>query len=235
MYVPVRDVRERKLLIVDHQELVRTGLRTMLSGEPGLRVVGETAESAEASELCSRTMPDLVLMEFNVPETDGLDATRKIKACFPEICVLLLSVHREPGFLWEAIRAGASGYVLKDAPRKQLVNAVWKVLDGELALNRRLANLLLKQLSEDERGDDQTLLLETEQVPMAQPLTSREVEVLKLLAQGKTNRQIAHSLRIGEGTVKNHVQNVRAKLGASDRTQAVVRALELNILRLLAR
>ena len=207
----------------------------MLSGERGLSVVGETADSEEASKLCCRMRPDLVLMELNVPEADGLVATREIKADFPDIRVLFLSVHKDPDFLWEAIRVGASGYVLKDAPRKQLVNAIWKVLDGELALDRRLANLLLKQLAESERRDGQMLLPQTEQAPLSQPLTSRELEVLELLAQGKTNRQIAHSLRIGEGTVKNHVQNVRTKLGASDRTQAVVRALELNILSLLTR
>jgi len=144
------------------------------------------------------------------------------------VSVLLLTTYENEDYLLEAIRAGAAGYVLKDAPESQLITAIRKVLDGEPTLNRRLATELLRRLA-TEAGD---LSPRAKPADLSDPLTSRELEVLRLLALGYTNRQIAKDLVISLGTVKNHVEHIRAKLGVSDRTQAVVRALEYGIITL---
>jgi two-component system, NarL family, response regulator DegU len=218
-----------RLLIVDDHDFVRSGIRVMLSGEPDLKIVGEAADGQEALELCRRERPDLVLMDVRMPRMDGLAATQSINRRFPRVSVLILTMHENEGYLLEAIKAGAAGYVLKDASQNELVTAIREVLEGETTLNRRLATGLLRRLA-SESGRPTGARPGNRREELAHPLTPRELEVLQLVALGRTNREVAEGFVISVGTVKNHVEHIIAKLGASDRTQAVVRALELGLI-----
>jgi DNA-binding NarL/FixJ family response regulator len=229
MGASVRREKPARLIIADDHDFVRSGIKVMLSGETDMRIVGEAADGQGALEVCGRERPDLALMDVRMPRMDGLTATRSIKRSFPEVSVLILTMHENEDYLLEAVKAGAAGYVLKDAPQKELVTAIRKVLEGETTLNRRLATGLLKRLANDARGVA-ALGAETKRAMPAQPLTARELEVLEHVALGQTNREIAEEFVISVGTVKNHVEHVIAKLGASDRTQAVVRALDLRLI-----
>lgn len=224
-----------RLVIVDDHELTRASLRNMLADEPDIEVVGEAANGREALLLCSRLRPDSVLMDVRMPEMDGLAATREIKQRYPQIRVVILTMHENPDYLFEALKAGAAGYVLKDAPQEEVVEAVCRVQEGESPLDEELAARLLRRLvAESERRG---ILIGREGhhgEPPAQALTRRESEILGLMKLGKSNRQIAEELGISLATAKNHVEHIITKLGVSDRTQAVVRGLELGILGLSA-
>jgi DNA-binding NarL/FixJ family response regulator len=180
-------------------------------------------------ELCIRERPDLTLMDVRMPRMDGLAATKMLKKRFPEMSVLILTMHENQDYLLEAIKAGAAGYVLKDAPQRELVTAIRKVLGGETALNRNLATGLLQRLATEVQRSGSPRR-RSEITHLIQPPTPREIEVLELMAKGQTNREIAEDFVISVGTVKNHVEHIIGKLGVSDRTQAVVRALELGII-----
>jgi len=218
-----------RLVIVDDQDFVRAGIKLLLSGEQDMQIVGEAANGREALELCRRLRPDLALMDVRMPEMDGLTATRAIKQRYPEVSVLVLTMHEKQDYLFEAIRAGAAGYVLKDAPERELVTAVRKVLGGETTLNRNLATQLLRRLAEEAR-ESSVDLPSPKRTRLPQPLTPRELEILEQVARGKSNPEIAEILVVSLGTVKRHVENIIAKLEISDRTQAVVRALELGLI-----
>ena len=221
-----------QLVIVDDHELTRQSLRNMLSDEPNIEGVVEAANGREALLLCSRLRPDLVLMDVRMPEMDGLVATREIKQKHPQISVMMLTMHENPDYLLEAIKAGAAGYVLKDASQEEIIEAVHQVHRGESPLDVKLAARLLKRLAADiGRGKD-TPRAEVGRAHRASTVTPRQLEVLELMLRGKANRQIARELSISPGTVKVHVEHIIAKLEVSDRTQAVVRALQLQILEL---
>ncbi|HLH23870.1 MAG TPA: response regulator transcription factor [Chloroflexota bacterium] len=209
-----------RLVIADDHDLARAGLRSMLAGERGLAVVGEAANGREALALARRLQPDLVLMDVRMPEMDGLAATRAIKAECPRVSVVIVTMHENLDYLFEALKAGAAGYLLKDATQREVVSAVRQVLRGESLLNGELATRLLHRLAEEPAQQDP--------LPTV-PLTPREAEVLRLLAQGLTNREIAGQLYVSVGTVKVHVERILAKLGVSDRTQAAVRAVTLGL------
>ena len=218
-----------RLAIVDDHQLAREGLRDMLADAPDLEVVGEAANGREALLLCSRLRPDLVLMDVRMPEMDGLAATREIKQRYPEVSVMMVTMHENPDYLLEALKAGAAGYVLKDAPRREVISAVRRVREGESSLDPELAARLLRRLAVEggeRRGTHSA------NGGLADTLTPRELDVLRLMQLGRTNRQVAEELYISSGTAKRHVENIIAKLEVSDRTQAVVRALELGILEL---
>jgi DNA-binding NarL/FixJ family response regulator len=209
----------------------------MLAGEPDFEVIGEAANGREALELCRRLEPELVLMDVKMPEMDGLEATWAITREFPATSVILVTIHENPDYLFEAIKAGAAGYVLKDATQEEVITAVRQVLGGESPLNSPLAARLLRRLvgehnkerpgggppSEERINSPESLQ------SFAAGLTGREIEVLGLLVQGHTNREIAQNLVLSSGTVKVHVQHIIRKLGVSDRTQAAVRAIELGL------
>jgi DNA-binding NarL/FixJ family response regulator len=205
-------------------------LRDILADVPGVEVVGEAADGQEALELCGRVRPDLMLMDLRMPRMDGLAATRAIKREYPRTSILVMTMHENPDYLLQALRAGAAGYVLKDASRDEVISAIWQVLSGESPLTPKLAAQLLRRLALDEvqepvEGPDTQGPIE-----LYQPLTPREIEVLELLAQGKTNREIAEDFVVSVGTVKNHVEHLISKLEVSDRTEAVVKALRLGII-----
>lgn len=215
-----RSTERARLVIADDHELARAGLRSMLMSDPGLEIVGEAANGRDAVARCSELRPDLVLLDVRMPELDGMAATRLIKEQSPETNVLIVTMHETPEYLLEALRAGASGYVLKDATRAELLSAVRQVLRGEQVLNGGLAARLLQRMvyTTPTRADNTARL------------TPRELDVLRLLAQGKTNREIAALLIVSAGTIKVHVEHIIAKLGVSDRTQAAVRAVELGLI-----
>jgi DNA-binding NarL/FixJ family response regulator len=214
--------RTARIIIADDHDLVRHGFQRMLLREPDLEVVGEAANGREAVELCRGHRPDLVLMDVRMPKMDGLAATREIKREWPLIAVLIVTTYESPDYLLEAIKLGAAGYVLKDAPKNRLVNAIRRTLNGETVLNQELASQVIKSLGEEAEH-------QLNRQPAEAP-TARELEVLRLLRLGQTNPQIAQTLVISRGTAKAHVQNIIRKLGVSDRTQAAVRAIEIGLL-----
>jgi DNA-binding NarL/FixJ family response regulator len=234
-----------RLLIADDHALVREGLRTMLSGEDGIQIIAEAKDGQEALSMCRNLRPDLVLMDVRMPVMDGLEATRKIKEEMPQVSVVMVTMHENPDYLFEAVKAGAAGYVLKDASGERLLGAVRRTLEGESVLNQELAMRLLVRLAREERdGHSTTRGASVASEPAGsesatnhggktkkqlESLTPREVEVLKLLSQGQTNPQIARNLLFSVSTVKAHVRSILNKLGVSDRTQAAVRAIEFRL------
>ncbi|HEX2741598.1 MAG TPA: response regulator transcription factor [Rubrobacter sp.] len=218
-----------RLAIVDDHDLTRESLQNMLSDEPDIEIVGQAANGRQALLLCSRLRPDLILMDVRMPEMDGLAATKEIKQRYPETSVMMLTMHENPDYLLEALKAGAAGYILKDAPQEDIIEAVRRVRSGESPLDPELAARLLRRLA-IEGGMNRGTLGPRGNAHEVDPLTPRELEVLELMRLGRTNRQIAENLVISLGTSKNHVEHIIAKLGVSDRTQAVVKALEIGIL-----
>lgn len=218
---PQRKSGPARLVIADDHELARAGLRAMLTGQRGLELIGEATNGREALALCRRLQPDLALIDVRMPELDGLAACRGIKQECPATSVILLTIHENPEYLLEALKAGAAGFVLKDITQRELITAVRRVLHGESILNRELVIRLLQRL--DSETPCQT------ELPSKQ-LSPRELEVLQLLTQGQTNREIASHLTVSVSTVKIHVEHILTKLGVSDRTQAAVRAIELGLL-----
>ncbi len=201
----------------------------MLATQPDLQVVGETASGRGALDLCRALRPDLVLMDVNMPEMDGLEATRMIKAELPATSILIITAHEDPDYLLRAVEVGAAGYVLKDAPKGRLIDAVRRILSGESPLDQELAMQLIRRLADKKAGGETTPDSMRGQMALVEPLTAREAEVLRLVAKGYNNPEIASNLVISRATVKTHVQHIIRKLNVSDRTQAAIRAVELGI------
>ena len=227
-----------RVLIADDHGLVRDGYKLMLEREEDLEVVGEASNGREAVELCRKLRPELVLMDVRMPEMDGLEATRAIKGEFPTTSVLVVTTYDNPDYLFEAIEAGAAGYVLKDAPKSQLLDAVRRTLGGESPLNQELAMQLISRFTREARKPNESESAAPQaagrrrrgaDAPTLEALTPRELEVLQLLAQGKSNPQIAQELVISRLTAKTHVERIIRKLGVSDRTQAALSAIELGL------
>ena len=219
-----------RVLLADDHDVVRRGFSLVLGTQPDMEVVGEAANGREALEQARRLRPDLVLMDVDMPVMDGLEATRTIKAEMPGMCVLMFTSHEEPEYLLEAIEAGAAGYVLKGAPVSRLIGAILRAIGGESPLDQELAARLIRGLSEKKaEGARREARAGGGNRSLAEPLTRREVEVLGLMAQGRTNPEIARELVIARPTAKTHVERIIRKLGASDRTQAVVRAIDLGL------
>jgi len=218
---PAKHAGVARLLIADDHDLARAGLRSMLDGERGLDVVGEAADGQQALALCRRLRPDLVLMDVRMPNLDGLAATSAIKRECSGISVIMVTMHENPDYLLEALKAGAAGYVLKGATQREIITTVRQVLRGESALQPELAARLLRRLANE--GP-------TDVAAPAEQLTPREREVLRLVAQGRTNQEIGRELTLSVSTVKTHLEHIIAKLGVSDRTHAAVRAAQLGLL-----
>ncbi|NTU85961.1 MAG: response regulator transcription factor [Chloroflexales bacterium] len=219
---PPAAVAHFRAIIADDHEFTRVGLRAMLEGEPDIDIVGEATNGREAVALCREACPDLAILDIRMPELDGLAATAAIRADSPHVRVMIVTMHENPDYLLEALRAGASGYVLKDASRRTFLMAVRQVLRGEAFVNGNLTVQLLQRLTGAPAP--------ARPRPAADRLTAREREVLGLVALGKTNREIGRELKVSVSTVKMHVEHIIAKLGVSDRTQAAVRAVEQGLI-----
>ena len=230
--------RSARVLIADDHDLVRDGYQRMLDREPDLEVVGEATNGREAVERCRELGPDLVLMDVRMPEMDGIEATRRIKGELPTTSVLVVTTYDNPDYLFEAVEAGAAGYVLKDAPKSQLLGAVRRTLNGESPLNQELAMQLISRFSREdhERREPAASPVVAQHrgadAPALEALTPRELEVLGLLTRGMSNPQIAQELVISRATAKTHVERIIGKLNVSDRTQAALRAIELGLVTL---
>lgn len=210
-----------RIIIIDDHDIARAGMRSLIADAPGIELIGEGIDGTEALELCHQHQPDMVLMDVRMPGMDGLAATMAIKQAYPRITVILITIHDSPEYMLMALRAGASGYLLKDIKRQDLISAIRQVQRGEAFLNNELVTRVLQQIHS---------LALTHNHELIEHLTVRELEVLRILARGHTNREIAEQLRISAGTVKVHVEHIIAKLQVSDRTQAAVRAIELGLI-----
>jgi DNA-binding NarL/FixJ family response regulator len=209
------------VLIADDQRLVRTGFRLILANEPGIDVVGEAADGIEAVQLALARQPDVVLMDIRMPHMDGFQATRKVLAGTGSR-VLILTTFDSDEYVYEALRAGASGFLLKDAPADQLVTAVRCVAAGDALIDPSVTRRLISRFTRSVRP--------TAPVPeLAAKLTVREMDVLRLIARGLSNTEIAAELVIEESTVKTHVGRVLTKLDLRDRVQAVILAYETGL------
>ncbi len=210
------------VLVVDDQALVRTGFRLILESEPGLTVVAEAADGVRAVELALELRPDVVLMDIRMPQMDGIEATRLLVRANPAAKVLVLTTFDLDEYVYEALRAGASGFLLKDAPPEQLIAAVRTVAAGEALLAPSITRRLIEQYL---RRPGPVVV----GTAASEHLTTRETEVLSLIGRGCTNSEIAQQLVLSEATVKTHVAHIFAKLDVRDRAQAVVFAYEAGI------
>ena len=215
-----------RVLLVDDQEIVRHGLTTILKYAPGIEVVGQAADGREAMALARALRPDVVLMDLKMPRLGGIPATRRICAELPDTQVIILTTYDTDDLVFEGIKAGAKGYLLKDASSETLVEAIRGVMRGESRIDHSVAR---KVLNEFQRLASQSpvrpAFQSVQDQPIIEPLTPREEEVLNLLVEGLSNKEIGARLHLTEGTVKNYVSAIIAKLQANDRTHAVVTAL----------
>ncbi|MFJ4876202.1 response regulator [Streptomyces sp. NPDC088745] len=206
-----------RVLVVDDQAMVREGIVLLLGLLPGIEVAGSAGDGDEAVELVGRHAPDVVLMDLRMPRCDGVEATRRIRAAHPATQVVVLTTYADDDWLFPALRAGARGYLTKDADGEEIVRAVRDVMSGQARLSPEVQRRLLERVTAPEppvygapgSGD------------LPDGLTPREAEVLELIAEGLTNAEIARRLRIGSATVKTHINNLFAKTGVRDRAQAV--------------
>jgi DNA-binding NarL/FixJ family response regulator len=206
-----------RVIICDDQEIVRDGLALLLKLDREIEVIGLAQNGAEAVDLVARTTPDLALMDIKMPVMNGIEATRQIRTLYPATKVLILTTYDDDEWVFDAIRAGASGYLLKETPREEVIEAVKGTVAGKAYVDPSVAGKLLHQVA---GGQTQPAKHITSR------LTEREVAVLRLLAKGFTNGDIAGRLHLSEGTVRNHVSTILAKLQVADRTQAAVIALQ---------
>jgi DNA-binding NarL/FixJ family response regulator len=212
-------------LLVDDQALFREGLETLLSVHRDIEVVGQASNGQEAVEVALQIQPDVVLMDVRMPILNGVRATRRLKKALPQCRVIVLTTFDDDEYVFDALRAGAVGYLLKDVPSARLVEAIRATARGESILEPSVA---AKVIAEFTRVSSLVPPAHMEQ--LVEPLSERELEILALIARGASNREIAGQLFIVEGTVKNHVTHILGKLDVRDRTQAALKARELGLL-----
>jgi DNA-binding NarL/FixJ family response regulator len=213
-----------RLMLVDDQRLMREGLRTLLELEGGFEVVAEAGDGSTALEAYARTQPDVVLMDVRMPGMDGVEATRRLRQRWPEARIIILTTFSEDAYVFEGLRVGALGYLLKDVSGQQLAEAVRTVAAGGALIDPTVARRVLEEFARS------VPLARVPSAGLDEPLSGRELDVLRLLAGGLSNREIGRELHLTEGTVKNYVTGVLQKLGARDRTQAALRGRELGLL-----
>ncbi len=221
-----------KVLLADDQTLIRQGIRLLLEIEADIQVVGQAGDGREAIRQVESLHPDVVLMDVRMPELDGVAATRELAARFPEVGVIILTTFEDDETVFEGLTAGARGYLLKDVSSEEMAQAVRKVAAGEALIQSRITRKVLAEFSR------RAATAEKRPAPgpgasggsFPVPLTDRELEVLRAIARGLSNREIAAELVITEGTVKNHVSSLIDKLGVRDRTQAILKGQELGLI-----
>lgn len=225
------------VLVVDDQRLMRDGIASLLEMQDAIAVVGTASNGQEAIEKAISLRPDVILMDVRMPVMDGVVATGQIRRELPSCRILMLTTFDDEAYIIDALRAGASGYLLKDLPAPDLASAVQAVYKGIYQLDPQVASKVIASLSRQQTLDSTNQSLPVSSTssamsdagtlsPRPADLTGREVEVLRLIAKGATNREIAEQLVISEGTVKNHISNILSRLGLRDRTQAAIYARE---------
>lgn len=210
-----------RVVLVDDHDLLRRGIRTMLESEPDIEVVGEASDGSEALTLVESTLPDVVLIDVIMPNKDGIEATKEIKDTFPKVGVVVLSGHDERQFIFDALKAGASGYLLKTAELDEVIATVKSVARGEAKLDPALASQVLTEFQTYQRAEFSEVY---------QPLTPREKEILQRMSDGLPNKTIASRLNISERTVTTHVANIYSKLHVNNRVSAIQEAMRRRLL-----
>ncbi|WP_018922015.1 response regulator transcription factor [Salsuginibacillus kocurii] len=220
-----------KLLLIDDHKLFREGVKRILAMEPGFDIVAEGDDGNEAATLVATYQPDVVLMDINMPEVNGVEATKEITAQFPGVKVLILSIHDDESYVTHVLKTGAAGYLLKEMDADALIEAVKVVSSGGAYIHPKVTHNLIKEYRRlatggDEDSDNEIGYKEVEYRKPLHLLTRRECEVLQLMTDGYSNRMIGETLYISEKTVKNHVSNILQKMNVNDRTQAVVESIK---------
>jgi DNA-binding NarL/FixJ family response regulator len=210
-----------RVLLVDDQALFREALNTLLSVQSGLEVVGEAGNGEDALLMAHSLQPDVILMDLQMPILDGVGATKRLQAELPQVRVIVLTTFDDDEFVFEGLRAGAIGYLLKDTPSQKLIEAIQSASRGESFLQPSIARKVIAEFARHVSPAPQ---------PLSEALTGREIEILRLLAQALSNREIGEKLFLSEGTVKNHISSILSKLGVRDRMQAALRAKELHLI-----
>jgi two-component system, NarL family, response regulator LiaR len=213
-----------RVLIADDQAIARQGLQVILSVERDIEVVGLARDGQEAVELVEKLQPDLVLMDLKMPRLNGVQATKHIKDKFPTIAILVLTTYDLDDWIANAIRSGANGYLLKDTPPQEIVNAIRGTVQGKSYVDPNIAAKVLQQMQHSP--------VTHPRLELSEALTERELDVLKLLAKGLSNQEIAEALHLSEGTVRNYLSTLFSKLGVSDRTKAAVLAIQHGLIQL---
>jgi NarL family two-component system response regulator LiaR len=215
-----------RILLVDDHAIVRDGIRSLLATEPSIEVVGEADNGRDAVAKADSLQPDVILMDLVMPGMDGIEAIRNIVAGQPGARILVLTSFTADDKVFPAIKSGAMGYLLKDSGSDELVRAIHQVHRGESSLDPKIARMLLQEIKGEQPAEDvASTPCDSDRRSPVEPLTEREVVVLKLVAQGRSNREIADQLVIAEGTVRTHVSNILSKLHLASRTQATLYAL----------
>jgi len=226
-----RNMEQTKLLLVDDHALFRMGMRGLLERKPDFLIVGEADDSRSAIDLALETSPDIILMDLTLPSPGGIETTQRIKRELPSVGIIVLAQNEEEDALFDAIKAGAAAFILKDVGPDDLVTIIRRVSDGEYLINDKVfakpavASRVLKEFRE-------LAVYGQDAAPIFAPLSPREVEILDNIAQGMTNKQVAYALSISEQTVKNHMSSILRKLSVNDRTQAVVYAMRQGWIRM---
>ena len=234
-----KPITEVRILLADDHSLFREGLKRILNMEPGLRVVGECGDGESVLTLCREMKPDVVLLDINMPLASGVEVTEALFREMPGIKVIILSIHDDESYVFETLRKGASGYLLKDMETETLIEAIRTVVDGYSYIHPRVTGKLIQQIRRmsDEDGEQEAAVASVAEIggrtigvkfnhTEDNPLTKREAEVLRLMSEGKSNRSIGDYLFISEKTVKNHVSSILQKMNVDDRTQAVILAIK---------
>jgi DNA-binding NarL/FixJ family response regulator len=213
-----------RLLLVDDQRLMRDGLRILLELESDFEVIGEAEDGSQALEAYRQLAPDVILMDIRMPVMDGVEATRRLREADPQAKIIILTTFDDNEYVFEGLRAGALGYLLKDVSGDELADAIRKVAAGGSMIEPSVARKVVAEFARLAPATPEA----TED--LIEPLSDREIEILKLVSQGLTNKEIAAQLFLAEGTVKNYVTSILGKIDARDRTQAAIRARELGLL-----
>lgn len=224
-----------KVLLADDHQLFREGLKRILNMEEDIEVIGECSDGTQVLDACQELHPEIVLMDINMPLLNGVDATAELRETLPEVKVIILSIHDDESYVFETLRKGATGYLLKDMEAESLINAIRTVAEGNAFIHPKVTGKLIQQLRRMEYLSETGAIAEDNAIREAgvkfvagddNPLTRREAEVLRLMAEGRSNKMIGEHLFISEKTVKNHVSSILQKMDVDDRTQAVINAIK---------
>ncbi|MDH8679108.1 response regulator transcription factor [Fusibacter bizertensis] len=213
-------MKKIKVAIADDHALIREGIKKLLELEDNFEIVALAGDGIEALECIRNTQPDVILLDINMPNMNGIDCLKQIKTDYPETKVIMLTIHEDAEYLIETINIGAEGYVLKDADVSSLVKAIQKVVQGEVYIHPTLSGILVREYKRKDKNMEDVI---------GNNLTKREFEVIRLISRGYNNKEIAIELFISEKTVKNHVSNIFKKIKVTDRTQAALYAIKHNI------